>query len=186
MALPTAQAAAGWHEQHDRAWTENPPAINPEFTRKWYLRCQDLVDQYQPDLLYFDNIGELPLGQAGLDIVSHFYNASTRWHGNNQAVVNVKGINPPRRSGIVEDYERGASNIIEPAPWQTDTCIGDWHYNRSLFTQHRYKSVATVARMLIDIVSKNGNLLLSIPVRGDGTIDPDEHVSSKAWPGGLQ
>ena len=152
------------------------PAINPEFTRKWYLRCQDLVDQYQPDLLYFDNIGELPLGQAGLDIVSHFYNASTRWHGNNQAVVNVKNINPPRRSGIVEDYERGESNIIEPAPWQTDTCIGDWHYNRSLFTQHRYKSVATVARMLIDIVSKNGNLLLSIPVRGDGTIDPDEHA----------
>ena len=116
----------------------------------------------------------MPLGQAGLDIVSHFYNASTRWHGTNQAVVNVKGINAPRRSGIVEDYERGASDIIEPAPWQTDTCIGDWHYNRRLFDQHAYKSVATVARMLIDVVSKNGNLLLSIPVRGNGAIDADE------------
>ena len=172
--ITTAQATARWHEQNDRVWTETPPANNPDFTRKWFLRCQNLVDQYQPDLLYFDNIGQLPLGQAGLDIVSHFYNASTRWHGNNQAVVNVKGINPPRRSGIVEDYERGASDIIEPAPWQTDTCIGDWHYNRSLFTQHRYKTVATVARTLIDIVSKNGNLLLSIPVRGNGTIDADE------------
>jgi alpha-L-fucosidase len=172
--LTTAQAASRWHEQNDRRWTEAPPANNPEFTRKWFLRCQDLLDQYKPDLLYFDNIGELPLGQAGLDIVSYFYNASTRWHGKNQAVVNVKGINAPRRSGIVEDYERGASNIIEPAPWQTDTCIGDWHYRRSLFDQHRYKTVATVARMLIDIVSKNGNLLLSIPVRGNGTIDADE------------
>ena len=173
--LTTIQAVTRWHEQNDRRWTEAPPANNPEFTRTWFLRCQDLLDQYKPDLLYFDNIGELPLGQAGLDIVSHFYNASMSWHnGSNQAVVNVKGINLPRRSGIVEDYERGASNVIEPAPWQTDTCIGDWHYNRSLFTQHRYKTVATVARMLIDIVSKNGNLLLSIPVRGNGTIDADE------------
>jgi alpha-L-fucosidase len=93
MASPPPSAVTRWHEQNDRRWTEEPPANNPEFTRKWFLRCQDLLDQYQPDLLYFDNIGELPLGQAGLDIVSHFYNASTRWHGTNQAVVNVKGIN---------------------------------------------------------------------------------------------
>jgi alpha-L-fucosidase len=173
--LTTAQAISRWHEQNDRRWTEEPPANNPEFTRKWFLRCQDLLDQYQPDLLYFDNIGNLPLGQAGLDITAHFYNASLRWHhGHLEAVLNVKGIGNPRRAAIVEDYERGASNVIEPAPWQTDTCIGDWHYNRRLFDQHRYKSVAQVARMLINIVSKNGNLLLSIPVRGDGTIDPDE------------
>ena len=173
--LTTTQAVSRWHEQNDRRWTEVPPANNPEFTRNWFLRCQDLLDQYQPDLLYFDNIGNLPLGQAGLDITAHFYNASMRWHhGDLQAVLNAKGIGNPRRAGIVEDYERGASDIIEPAPWQTDTCIGDWHYNRRLFDQHRYKSVAQVARTLINVVSKNGNLLLSIPVRGDGTIDPDE------------
>src|SRR5439155_1146871 len=70
--------------------------------------------------------------------------------------------------------ERGITDRIEPYPWQTDTCIGDWHYRRSLFEQHRYKTPQTVIHMLADIVSKNGNLLLNIPVRGDGTIDADE------------
>ena len=49
--------------------------MNPAFTEKWFLRCQNLVDKYQPDVLYFDNT-ELPLGQAGLDIVAHYYNAN--------------------------------------------------------------------------------------------------------------
>ena len=75
---------------------------------------------------------------------------------------------------MVWDIERGQSNRIEPQPWQTDTCIGDWHYNRALFEQHGYKTARTVIHMLADIVSKNGNLLLNIPVRGDGTIDDDE------------
>ena len=173
--VTTVQAMNRWHEQNDRRWTEDPPANNPEFVRKWSLRCQDLLDQHQPDLLYFDSTGNLPLGQAGLDVTAYYYNASRRWHGGNlEAVVNAKGINAPRRSGIVEDYERGASDIIEAAPWQTDTCIGDWHYNRRLLDQHRYKSVPQVARTLIDVVSKNGNLLLSIPVRGNGAIDADE------------
>ena len=59
-------------------------------------------------------------------------------------------------------------------PWQTDTCIGSWHYKRSRFEQHHYKTAQQVMHMLIDIVSKNGNLMLNIPVRGDGTIDDDE------------
>src|SRR5256714_1509608 len=72
------------------------------------------------------------------------------------------------------DIERGRADHILEQPWQTDTCIGDWHYRRSTFEQHKYKSAATVIRTLIDIVSKNGNLLLNIPLRGDGTIDADE------------
>ena len=88
--------------------------------------------------------------------------------------MNVKGIDAARRPALVEDYERGDSDVIQPAPWQTDTCIGEWHYRRSLFDEHRYKTVAQVVHMLVNVVSKNGNLLLSIPVRGDGTIDEDE------------
>ncbi len=56
-------------------------------------------------------------------------------------------------------------------PWQTDTCIGNWHYDRGIYTNKKYKSAKTVIHTLIDVVSKNGNLMLNIPVRGDGNID---------------
>jgi alpha-L-fucosidase len=75
---------------------------------------------------------------------------------------------------VVEDVERGFRDNIEPLPWQTDTCLGDWHYSRGIFDNHQYKPASTVIHRLCDIVSKNGNLLLSVPVRGDGTIDADE------------
>ena len=172
--ITTIRTANEWHEQNDRVWDEKPPACNPAFTRSWFLRCRDLIDSYRPDLVYFDDSG-LPLGQAGLDITAHYYNASMAWHGGKlEAVVNAKVIPPERRAGLVEDVERGFREGIEPLPWQTDTCIGDWHYNRGVFTNHHYKSAATVIHRLCDIVSKNGNLLLSIPVRGDGSIDADE------------
>ena len=93
-----------------------------------------------------------------------------------EAVISAKLIPAERRAGLVEDVERGFKEGIEPLPWQTDTCIGDWHYNRALFDNHRYKSAQTVIHRLCDIVSKNGNLLLSIPVRGDGSIDSDERA----------
>jgi len=88
--------------------------------------------------------------------------------------MNTKHLAPAHKAAGVEDIERGVAAGILPLPWQTDTCIGAWHYKRSLFEQHQYKTVAQVVRMLADIVSKNGNLLLNIPVRGDGTIDDDE------------
>ncbi|HYP16504.1 MAG TPA: alpha-L-fucosidase [Opitutus sp.] len=172
--LTTLKAHADWHEQNDRKWDERPPAMNPQFVDKWFLRTQDLMDSYRPDLVYFDNFA-LPLGQAGLDIAAHFYNASLGWHdGQPNAVINVKGVSPERRGAVIDDIERGVAEGIRPAPWQTDTCIGDWHYNRDVYDRDRYKTVAQVVRMLVDIVSKNGNLLLSVPVRGDGTLDEKE------------
>ncbi|KQV57346.1 MULTISPECIES: alpha-L-fucosidase [unclassified Caulobacter] len=170
--IETNAAANAWHEANDRVWTEKPPLNNPAFTRQWYLRCKDLIDSYQPDLIYFDNF-DLPLGQAGLDIAAHYYNASLRWRGKLEAVINIKP-HDTRRPGIVADVERGLRREISPEPWQTCTCIGDWHYNRRLFEQKRYLPAAEVIHRLCDIVSKNGNLLLSIPVRGDGTIDSEE------------
>jgi alpha-L-fucosidase len=56
-------------------------------------------------------------------------------------------------------------------PWQTDTCIGNWHYDRPLYERRGYKSAKNVVQRLCDVVAKNGNLLLSIPQRGDGSID---------------
>jgi alpha-L-fucosidase len=168
-------AASAWHEQNDRIWNENPPPQNPAFVEKWFLRCQDLIDQYQPDVVYFDDNG-LPLGQAGLDIAAHYYNASLRDRGRLDVVINGKKMPAERRRALVEDIERGIATEIRPAAWQTDTCIGDWHYARRLFDEHGYKTVQQVAAMLVDIVSKNGNLMLNIPVRGDGTIDADEEA----------
>ncbi|MGM9486454.1 alpha-L-fucosidase [Ideonella sp. YS5] len=168
------KAAADWHAANDGVWHVPPPANNPGFTRRWFLRCRDLIDTYRPDLLYFDNDG-IPLGQAGMDIAAHFYNASMAWHGGKlEAVLNAKGLHGDRRLAVVEDVERGSRDDIQPQPWQTDTCIGDWHYSRSVFDKHQYKSAATVLHILCDVVSKNGNLLLSVPMKGDGTIDGDE------------
>ena len=172
--ITTIKEANEWHNQHDRKWTEQPPPDNPGFVDSWFLRCQELVDKYQPDLLYFDDT-ELPLGQAGLDIAAHYYNANMKAHGGRlEAVLNSKGLAPEHVGTMVLDIERGRANRILPAAWQTDTCIGDWHYKRSIFENHTYKSADTVVKMLADIVSKNGNLLLNIPLRGSGAIDDDE------------
>jgi alpha-L-fucosidase len=164
-----------WHDDHDGQWLETPPPHNPEFVRSWSLRCKDLIDSYQPDFIYFDDT-ELPLGQAGLDMTAYFYNRSLTWHnGQMEAVVAGKNYKPEHLGATMLDIERGRAQGILDAAWQTDTCIGDWHYSRAIFEEHRYKTATSVAQMLVDIVSKNGNLLLSIPVRGDGTIDEDEH-----------
>jgi alpha-L-fucosidase len=165
--------AMQWHEMNDRVWDEYPPVANPEFVRHWFLRCKDLIDSYQPDLVYFDNF-DLPLGQTGLDIAAHFYNSSVKWHGKLDAVLNIKAVVPQHRGAVVEDVERGFRSDIESRPWQTDTCIGEWHYSRALYEKGGYKSAAAVIHRLCDVVSKNGNLLLSIPVRGDGSIDEKE------------
>ncbi len=176
--LATIAAANDWHEHNDRVWTEDPPPNNPEFVNTWFLRCQELMDKYQPDLVYFDN-DDLPLGQAGLDVTAHFYNSSIARNGSLQCVVNGKNLKPDHTGAITLDIERGRAKEILTVPWQTDTCIGDWHYNRSVFEKHAYKTPRTVIHTLIDVVSKNGNLLLSIPVRGNGTIDEDEHAFLK-------
>ena len=171
-APPKGLDAAGlkaWFKEHDK-WYETIPPNDNGYSEKWFLRCQDLVDKYHPDLLYFDDTS-LPLEQWGLNIAAHFYNANASWHGGREeAVITAKKLTPEQRKALVDDYERGASGEIQPQPWQTDTCIGQWHYKKGI----KYKSVGTVVKMLVNIVSKNGNLMLNIPVRGDGTIDDDE------------
>ena len=112
-----------------------------------------------------------PLGEAGMNIFAHFYNANIQRHGGKlEAVLNTKGMPSGCLKCLVHDFERGRSNRVEKYPWQTDTCIGEWHYHRGI----GYRSVKEVVTELVDIVSKNGNLLLNIPVRGDGTIDDQE------------
>ena len=150
------------------------PEKYPGFANSWFLRTQELVDKYDLDFLYFDD-DAFPFGQTGLDVVADFYNRNIKKRGGKlEACVFGKQFKPEHLGAAVLDIERGRSSDIRPMPWQTDTCIGDWHYNIETFEQHRYKSAKTVIQMLADIVSKNGNLMLNIPVKGDGTIDSDE------------
>ena len=165
--------ADAWHAKHDFDWDESTPGRNLAFTRQWFLRCKDLIDSYRPDLLYFDNL-ELPFGQPGLDIAAHYYNSSVKWHGKVDVVINGKNLPVERRGALVDDMEHGLRSDIEPHPWQTDTCIGEWHYSRPLYEKNGYRSAAYVIHELCDVVAKNGNLLLSVPVRGDGSIDEKE------------
>jgi alpha-L-fucosidase len=151
------------------------------YMQKFYNRTMDLINRYHPDLLYFDDdiSGGLPLlnddPSIGLRIAAHFYNTNLKEHdGKEEGVIAAKKLTLPRRQVLLYDIERGASDVTLPQPWETDTCIGQWHYNRSLGEHNGYKKSPDVIRMLADIVSKNGNLMLSIPVRGDGTLDDNE------------
>jgi alpha-L-fucosidase len=101
---------------------------------------------------------------------------SRQWHGDMSVVATAKRLSALQRRGIVEDVERGFVADIQPQPWQTDTCIGNWHYDRPLSDRGGYKTATQVIQRLCDVVSKNGNLLLSIPQRGDGSIDEKEEA----------
>ncbi len=142
------------------------------YVTKFFNRTKDLVDKYHPDLLYFDDTG---LDQVHLDIVADYYNESLKWNdGKMNVVVNTKNLSPEQRKGAVNDFERGAANEIQPDAWQSETCIGNWHYSAIVFAKHQYKTAVTVEQTLCNVVSKNGNFLLNLPVKGDGTLDSDE------------
>ncbi len=159
-------------------WGNGAALPSKAYAEKLYQRTIDLIDQYDPDLVYFDD-NKLPLwpvSDIGLRIAAHFYNKSIREKGSLQAVITGKILDEQQRKCLVWDIERGQANSIQPLPWQTDTCIGNWHYDRELYERDGYKTAATVIQMLVDIVSKNGNLMLNIPVRGNGTIDEKERA----------
>jgi alpha-L-fucosidase len=144
-------------------------AIPDSWKRHWFDRIKDLVDNYQPDLLYTD--GALPFEEYGLNLVSHLYNESAKRHGGKvEAVYNSKRKWDCLEGTCVLDFERGLADAIQPNPWQTDTCVGNWHYKRDV----KYKTAKTVIDMLVDIVSRNGNLLLNFPLPGSGALDDRE------------
>lgn len=136
---------------------------------EWYQRHIDLVDKYKPDALYFD--GGVPHGEYGKKLVAHYLDANRTAHGGKmEAVVNVKD------NLYVLDYERGANTIIGDKPWQDDTSLAGWFYvnNNPKNDMHSLpKDAATVIHTLADVVSKNGNLLINMPQRGDGSLYPE-------------
>jgi alpha-L-fucosidase len=145
------------------------------YVKNFYDRIRDLIDQHDPDLLYFDDT-LLPLGWGGMNLGAYFYNHNLKTRGGKmEAVLNVKQVHDDLHAqAVVADVERGVVDRILPRPWQSETCIGDWHYDRKLFQNHAYMKPGEVIHWLVDVVSKNGTFVLNIPGRPDGTIDADE------------
>ena len=163
----------------------------PEFVETFMLRVQDLIDKYSPDLLYFDDNCDwdfdagapagrelnvwLGMPELTPHIMAYYYNANIHRHGGTlDAVFNIKNVPAAVSSTVVRDFEMRQADVLEADPWQTDACIGGWHYSRSIFEDHKYRTAEAMIHLLVDVVSKNGNLLLNIPLPGHGKPDADE------------
>ena len=159
------------------AWGNGATIPNQKYVTNFYNRTLDAINRYNPDLIYFDvtALPFYPISDAGLKIAAHFYNHNLATHkGKMTAVMFGKILTEQQRRGITWDVERGAPNEMMAQPWQTCSCLGGWHYNTEIYENGWYKSAATVVKLLVDVVSKNGNLLLSVPLRADGTFDEKE------------
>jgi alpha-L-fucosidase len=157
-------------------WVINPQGtpLNNDFTyvssawaNDWLARSAELVEKYHPDIVYFDWwIGQAAM-RANLTRFAAFYYNSSLKYSDHVGVINYKDYAMQEHSGVL-DLERGQLADIRPLYWQTDTSVSNksWSY----IEKDTFKSPEFVVDQLIDIVSKNGNLLLNIGPRSDGTI----------------
>lgn len=156
-----------WDLYHEKADPEDTGWMtkNVKFQKEWYFRIKELIDMYQPELLYSDSA--VPFGnEVGRSLIAHYYNQSLDKHGKPEAVYTCKQESDGR---FVQDVERGIREDISPYPWQTDTSLGDWYYR----TGQKYKTSTQIIQMLVDVVSKNGNLLLNVVQTPEGDLEED-------------
>jgi alpha-L-fucosidase len=147
----------------------NDDGIPDSWKRHYLDRMTDLIDKYQPDFLYTD--GHLPFEDYGLRMVSHLYNVGAQARaGRIESVYTSKESTDCAVGTCLLDHERGVEDGIAAYPWQTDTCIGEWHYKRGI----HYKTPKKVLDLLVDVASKNGNLLLNFPLPNSGELDAEE------------
>lgn len=146
-------------------WQPRPDA---QFLDDWLARCIEQVDKYQPQLVYFDWwIQQIVFAPYLQKFAAHYYNRGVEW--GQQVAINCKNAAFPEGT-VVFDVERGQLRDIRPTFWQSDTSVAtnSWGYT----TEQKYRSSASILHDLIDIVSKNGALLLNVCPRADGVI-PD-------------
>ena len=177
-----------FYHANQEHYADDPGGCAPWYTtnkkyHEYWLRCvSEMIDRFTPDLLYTD--GALPFGETqkddpseqasdvyacGLQAVARLYNASIEKYGENRAVYLQKDRRPEIYSVGVLDIEKSQLPGIMPEPWHTDTCIGNWFYD----VHYPYKHPDQIIEMLVDIISKNGVMLLNILQRPDGTIDDE-------------
>jgi alpha-L-fucosidase len=138
---------------------------------RFYNRTADLINRYYPDLLGFDD-AVLPFGagsEIGLRLVAHFYNASLTFR--REPVLTTRALQTDvQRRSLVLDNDRSPMLRISPYPWQENLFISETIYRRGA----QYKSSGEIIHTLVDVISKNGNLLLNVPLRADGSLDDAE------------
>lgn len=145
--------------------------VSSAWADDWLARSAELVKKYHPDLVYFDRwIGEAPLRANLTRFAAFYYNASLKY-GEHPGVINYKDYAMQDHAGVL-DVERGQLAGTRALYWQTDTSvsINSWGYVKD----DKYNSPAFLIHQLVDVVSKNGNLLLNVGPRADGTIPEEE------------
>ncbi len=182
----------GWEREgsiHSQwAWENGASLPAAAYKIKFQNRVLECINKYNPEVVYFDDT-VLPFygcdESIGLNILAHYYNRSARLNGGKQQVVAMgKVLDEWHKDVMMWDVERGTPDKAQKDYWQTCTCLGSWHYDQGIYERGHYKGAKQVVSMLVDIVSKNGNMLLSVPVRGDGSIDEKEVAilnDIKAW-----
>lgn len=148
-----------------------PQDVQPdrEFLEDWLRRACELVDKYRPQIFWFDWWIEQPAFEPYLRaFAAYYYNRASEW--GTSVVINYKHNAFPDGAAVL-DIERGKLDVIRPMFWQTDTsiCKKSWGYIKD----HDYRTPGSIVAELVDVVSKNGCLLLNIAPRPDGTI-PEE------------
>ncbi len=141
--------------------------VSLAWTNDWLARSAELVQKYHPDIVYFDWwIGQASIRPSLARFAAFYYNSSLKY-GDHVGVINYKDFAMQEHSGVL-DIERGQLGEIRPLYWQTDTSVSNksWGYIKD----DTFKTPQFIIGQLVDIVSKNGNLLLNIGPASDGTI----------------
>ena len=143
---------------------------NAAYVTKFFNRVKNLIDGYHPDLIFFDD-SKLPLGDTGLNLAAHFYNANQKWHdGKLEAVIIANGFSVDEERACVNNLERNMTLDMLEMPWNKGNCIGPWHYSVADYNKG-YRKTSDWIHLLVDVISKNGTFLLAIPLPGSGEMD---------------
>jgi alpha-L-fucosidase len=170
-------------DQTDPAWAEfysvadRSPAARARFNDLWVRKNYELIDQYQPDMLWFDGIGNAASAGMRLAVAAHYFNAAAAWH----KAVTISGKYTDFPAGAVLDYERQGRILprgLKDFAWQVDDPMGN---KFAYVTEIQYKPAALLIRRLVDCVSMNGNYLMNISPMADGTIPQPQQDRLLPW-----